>query len=1098
LILTSLSVQSASASLTRTSTSLSSRTVPSTYGQSVTFVATVKPVPPNGEKISFYNGNVLIGTNTLSGGSAFITNSTLPAGSFLITATYPGDASLASSTSGTLLQTVRRASPFTLLTSSLSASTYGQPVTLNAKVPANVPNGESVTFYDKTTPIGTSVIASGVASFTTCAIAAGIHSLTAQYPGDANYTQSTSNTLALTVKLAPTYLTLNSLIVTGNVTLMATISSPYNAVPNGETITFKDGAKILNATQISSGTATLTSQSLYFGIHAITATYAGDSNFVSSTSQLLTLNPNNRTNIGGCGFALNVSSGSPYYVVPQKITIYYTLKSFGGCSPSATGTISLSSASTGEVYASIPVNITSIISTPVTRVVYANSSGAPEGPNLAIALINTGTISNLSSASFDVLQTANLSIRNTSMNAGNVVRVGSPLYVTTRVLNNAFITAYNATLNLEITAPDLSVYRLVQPVGKIRLFQNLSTVLNPGTGAIPMLQGKYLMAENVSFFSNYSSGKVSYSSGLLHSNTSAFTYVAYLNKNSGYNISSGYPPPVPQVGPAVVNSFPYYTDFLSAAQFNMSDIAFYNSAPYPITVNLSATNFTLGMMAFTHNSISLQPNQQGSTHVIFAPVKNMNFSTYIFPINVSVSWMNGTASKQLDAILVPQYVGSALGVLSRVTMLNGNRSADTQLTVFNPTNVTNYGLSLYASLNSSLTGSSNNIAPSGPITSIPSSKGAYALVWSLGNLQGHSSTQVSYNTSNIIAPAYLVDPLTFLTSTTQSNLTALSILGITVPKQGYTNNTYNISVSAIYTGTNATAINFTLTSTGDGKVLNPKQSFTVTPYSTVYASFVVKTGAYPGNETFSLNSPGVSTVPTQHLTLSVALPPVQIPTIYDYINDPRTIFGVLTFSVSAVAVLGGRISRMNKERQMRHRSTVKKLDALTRLDKKINVAIFKEDGRERTFRRQINKDGSVGGFAEATAMVGSDVTVAQTAIVEGSAIISGTARIADNARVAGHAVIRENVVVAGNASVGDNAELYGDARLSGNAKAFGNCQIYDNARVYDSAEVFGNARIYGEAQIFGRAKVYSTAQISGTARIRRANVSKGNIVSGTR
>jgi carbonic anhydrase/acetyltransferase-like protein (isoleucine patch superfamily) len=503
-------------------------------------------------------------------------------------------------------------------------------------------------------------------------------------------------------------------------------------------------------------------------------------------------------------------------------------------------------------------------------------------------------------------------------------------------------------------------------------------------------------------------------------------------------------------------------------------------------------------MALSQNSISLQPNQQGSVHIQFVPYRSINLSAYLIPINVSVSGANSTASGLLYAIMVPKRTGSALSVFSRVTLLNGSRNSNTQLTVLNPTGAANYGLSLSTSLNSSLTGSSNNIVPGGPTATTSSKKGAYTLNWYLGTLLGHNSTQLSYNVSNVISPRYLLIPSLFLSSTTQSNLTALSILKITVPQQSYTNNTYNITVSAIYTGTNATAINFTLTSTSGGKVLNPRQSFTVTPYSTIFASFLVSTGPYPENETFNLNAPGISTVPTQYIMLRVNLPPIKVPTIYDYINDPRTIFGVLTFAVSAAAVLGGRISRMSKDRALRKRMTVKSLDALPKLDKKINMAILDADGRKRTFKRQVNKDGSLGGFVEDSAMVGGDVVVAQAAIVEGSAIISGSARILDGARVSNHAVIRGDVAVSGNARVGDNAELYGDAALSGNAKAFGQCEIYDNARIYGDAEVFGNAHVYGEAQVFGKAKVYGISQVSGIAKISKANVSKGDIVSGTR
>jgi carbonic anhydrase/acetyltransferase-like protein (isoleucine patch superfamily) len=1082
--------------------SLITKLTPSNYGQAVTFVTTVKPAPPNGELITFYDGSVVIGTNTVSGGSAYLTYSNFSAGSHLITASYAGDATLAPSTSSSVLQTVRRASSSTTLASSLptiSSSGYGQPITLTANVPANIPYGESVSFYDRNVQIGTGVVASGSATLIISTLAAGSHSITAQYMGDSNYNPSTSSALAQTVQPSPSYLALNSSFASGSVTLMATLSSPYNALPpNGETVTFKDGAKVINTTKISSGIATFTSASLSSGIHTITATYQGDSNFVSSTSQVLTLNNQFATGgIGGCGFALNLSSASPYYVVPQKIGIYYTVKSINGCTSPASGTISLSSSATGEVYASIPVNITSIIGTPVTRVIYVNSTGAYEGPNLAIALITAGQMSNLSTTSFQVLHTANLSIENLSLESGNTLQEGSPLYLMTHVVNTAFIDANNATINLRIIAPNQSAYVAKQSIGKIRLFQNLSIIQNPGIGAVPLLPGKYQVSENISFYSNYSTTQHAYSSGKLYSNTASFAYVVQPNKNPQSANPGSYPLPAAQVGPAVLESFPYYTEFMGGAQVNMSNIAFYDSAKYPITINLSASNFTLGSLAFSQNSLSLQPNQQASIGLQFTPYKNINFTTYLLPINVSVSGANLTAGRQLYAIMAPKATGSSQSVFSAVTLFNGSTAANTQLTILNPRNATEYDVSLYTSLNSLLTGSPRNIALAGSLASMSSASGAYNLGWFVGKMAGYNITQLNYNTSNILNPRYLLIPPVALSSTTQSNLSALSILKIILPKTTYTNNTYNITVSAIYTGANTTAINFTLTPTSAaGKVLDPKQSFTVTPDSSVYVSFVVETGPYPENETFTLAVPGISTVSPEYLMLNVALPPVQIPTIYDYINDPRTIFGVLTFSVSAIAILGGKISKWYKERQEKRRMTVKSLAALPRLDKKINMALLNEDGRKRVFRRQKNKDGSLGGFAEESAMVGGDVIIAATALVEGDAIISGNAKILGRARVADHAVIRGEVVLSGAAMAGDNAELYGDARLSENAKAFGECEVYDSAHVFGDAEVFGNAHVFGEAQISGKAKVFGSARVSGVAKVKKAKISKGDIVSG--
>jgi len=92
-----------------TTTTLTSNPNPSSFGQTVTFTATVTSkvgAPPDGETVTFRKGSKALGTGSLSGGSATFTTSTLPVGSDLITAVYGGDSNFLGSTSKALKQVV--------------------------------------------------------------------------------------------------------------------------------------------------------------------------------------------------------------------------------------------------------------------------------------------------------------------------------------------------------------------------------------------------------------------------------------------------------------------------------------------------------------------------------------------------------------------------------------------------------------------------------------------------------------------------------------------------------------------------------------------------------------------------------------------------------------------------------------------------------------------------------------------------------------------------------------------------------------------------------------------------------------------------------
>jgi hypothetical protein len=90
-----------------TTTALTS--LPSAYGQPVTFTAVVSSddgTPPDGETVTFMQGTTVLGTGTLSGGSASFTTMTRTAEAGAITAVYGGDADFDGSTSKAVKQVV--------------------------------------------------------------------------------------------------------------------------------------------------------------------------------------------------------------------------------------------------------------------------------------------------------------------------------------------------------------------------------------------------------------------------------------------------------------------------------------------------------------------------------------------------------------------------------------------------------------------------------------------------------------------------------------------------------------------------------------------------------------------------------------------------------------------------------------------------------------------------------------------------------------------------------------------------------------------------------------------------------------------------------
>ena len=184
-----------------TSTSVTSSANPSSFGQSVTFKATVKSSTSGtpGGSVTFKDGATVLSTVTLAGGVATFNIGDLSVGNHTITVDYAGNADFATSASAALTQTVKKANTTAKLTSSLNPSTKGASVTFTATItPAfsGAPGG-TVTFKDGTTTLGTAAVNTTTkqAAFKTSALSVATHSITAVYGGNGDFNASTSSAL---------------------------------------------------------------------------------------------------------------------------------------------------------------------------------------------------------------------------------------------------------------------------------------------------------------------------------------------------------------------------------------------------------------------------------------------------------------------------------------------------------------------------------------------------------------------------------------------------------------------------------------------------------------------------------------------------------------------------------------------------------------------------------------------------------------------------------------------------------------------------------------------------------------------------------------
>jgi large repetitive protein len=166
-------------------------------------------------------------------------------------------------------------------------------------------NGATVPGAFTYTPVGGTVLAAGPQKLSA--------SFTPTDTADYNAPPATSN--SLTVNQAGTTTSLiasaTSLIPGQSLTLIAVVKSSTTGTPTGS-VGFYDGTSLLGTAALNGDTASFPTSALASGItHTLSATYTGDSNFLTSTSASSVSIP-----VAALDFSLNLSGIQTQTVIP--------------------------------------------------------------------------------------------------------------------------------------------------------------------------------------------------------------------------------------------------------------------------------------------------------------------------------------------------------------------------------------------------------------------------------------------------------------------------------------------------------------------------------------------------------------------------------------------------------------------------------------------------------------------------------------------------------------------------------------------------------------------------------------------------------------
>jgi hypothetical protein len=373
---------------------------PATVTKAVTFSAQVtgNGATPTGT-VSFTANGVSLGSSALNGsGVATVTVTSLPLGANTIVAAYAGDTD-DTAAQGSMTETVVQAKPLLSLISSVNPAKVGASITFTSSLTQNVGTTDgTVSFTADGASLGSAAVAAnGIAAVTVTNLTRGQHTIGAVYSGDTDNTTAQAAALTETVQQATTTTltpSANPAFGGERVTFTVNVSGAYSTSGGsgpGGSVTLYDGATAIGTQTLTGGSATFSVSTLSVGTHSLTASYAGDTLDLSSTSAGLseqiksgnasvTLTTSGSPVLLGTSVTFNATVTGTGAAPSGPVTFSADGKTIGTATLNAQGQASFTTASLAEGSHSIVASYggsadeAAASSAPVTEVVQAKTS----------------------------------------------------------------------------------------------------------------------------------------------------------------------------------------------------------------------------------------------------------------------------------------------------------------------------------------------------------------------------------------------------------------------------------------------------------------------------------------------------------------------------------------------------------------------------------------------------------------------------------------------------------------------------------------------------------------------------------------------------
>jgi hypothetical protein len=379
-----------------------------------------------------------------------------------------------------------------------------------------------------------------------------------------------------------------------------------------------------------------------------------------------------------------------------------------------------------------------------------------------------------------------------------------------------------------------------------------------------------------------------------------------------------------------------------AGNSTITEFGISNNGNTPLWANFTIPTVPFGFISLSADSVYMLPGQSLQVQILLASKPNAVPNIYIMPINMSVTTAGGKPTRgqfYTGLRISPAQQTSPVYLRSSIFSTASNQVI-TQYSIYNPLNKSVYNTRIATQLPITITNQISSIVLSGTNYNISVLNNQYILTWNIPLLQPRATSIVAFAVSNVSTPQYFYNPITSITTLSASNGTRFRIFNIQVPTF-YVAQKNNITVDAMYTGTNESNVSVSLVPPAGVVVENQLQRFKVFPNTVVNAKFNVQAIQESGTYLFSLLVTGpfvnqsfsIPVIVLQNQTISVPPPSNSISAVATVQFYERWIAYVIIGVIALILILTGyyaykrtTLSGYNKERseelmRMKHRVT---------------------------------------------------------------------------------------------------------------------------------------------------------------------------------